>query len=68
VNAVAPLQTQIRPESVTAANRLAESFCGDVVNSQRGFEITATQRQLLFGLFRRAYLAGHGDGVQKRKD
>jgi len=68
MSAVAPLQTRIQPESVAAANRLAESFCVDVVNSRRGFEITATQRQLLFGLFRRAYLAGHGDGVQKRKE
>jgi hypothetical protein len=68
MSAVAPLATTHRPEHVGQANRLAESFCVDVVNSQRGFEITATQRQLLFGLFRRAYLAGHGDGVQKRKD
>jgi hypothetical protein len=68
MNAVAPLTSQERPESVAEANRLAESFCVDVVSSRRGFEITATQRQLLFGLFRRAYLAGHGDGVQKRKD
>ena len=68
MNAVAPLPTSSLPESVAAANRIAECFCVDVVHSRRGFEITETQRQLLFGLFRRAYLAGHGDGVQKRKD
>lgn len=68
MNAVAPLATPRRADHVAQANRVAEAFCVDVVNSRRGFEITETQRQLLFGLFRRAYLAGHGDGVEKRKD
>ena len=68
MNAAAPLPDRPQPEHVTEANRLAESFCVDVVTNRRGFELSAMQRQLLFGLFRRAYLAGHGDGsAEKRK-
>jgi hypothetical protein len=54
-----------RPESIEQANRLAEKLCVAVAQGQRGFAITETQRQMLFGLFRRAYLAGFHD---KRKD
>ena len=68
MSAVPTFPTPHRPEHLATANHLAESFCVDVVRSQRGFAISETQRQLLFGLFRRAYLAVHGDGVQKRKD
>jgi hypothetical protein len=57
-----------RADHVAQSNRVADALCQQATEGARGFELTATQRQLLFSLLRRAYLAGHGDASEKRKD